>query len=93
MSYVLYNYLPSTPGRYLEQSSNASLYGNDNIFYNSFFVIQNFLAETYGKPVKADFTDLFDYAFFNGNAAGNPLSIAARELLFASILTDFRRLV
>lgn len=88
MSYVLDTYLPSTPGRFLEQSSNASLYGNDNTLYNSFFVIQNFLAETYGKPVKTDFTDLSDYKFFNGNSAGNPLSIAGRELLFASILTD-----
>ena len=88
MSYVLDTYLPSTPGRFLEQISKASLYGNDNTLYNSFFVIQNFLAETYGKPVKTDFTDLSDYKFFNGNSAGNPLSIAGRELLFASILTD-----
>jgi hypothetical protein len=88
MSYVLDTYLPSTPGRYLEHSSSASLYGNDDTFYNSFFVIQNFLAETYGKPTKIDFTDLSDYAFQEGNAAGNPLSIAARELLFTSILTD-----
>lgn len=89
MSYVLDTYLPSTPGRFLENSSDSSLYGTDDTFYNSFFVIQNFLAETFGKPAKTDFTDLLtDYAFYEGNAAGNPLSIAARELLFTSILTD-----
>lgn len=89
MSYVLDTYLPATPGRFLEHSADASLYGTDDTFYNSFFTIQNFLAETYGKPTKTDFTDLSDYDFYEtGSAAGNPAALAARELLFTSILTD-----
>lgn len=89
MSYVLDTYLPDTPDRYLEHSSNSSLYGNDGDFYNRFFTIQNFLAETFGKPTKTDFTSMTDYDFYEtGNAAGNPDALAARELLFTSILTD-----
>lgn len=88
MNYVLDSYLPPTPGRFLEHSSDSTLYGNDDAFYNSFFVIQNFLAETYGKPTKTDFTDVSDYLFWEGNAAGNQAAIDARELLYTSILTD-----
>lgn len=91
MEYVLDTYLPwnlvGPSGRFLEQSSNSTLYGSDTDFYNAFFTIQNFLAETYGKGNKVDFTDMSEYTFFAGNA-GDVDAIAARLALFNAILAD-----
>ena len=91
MEYVLDTYLPwstlaGASGRFIEQSSDSSLYVNDDAFYNSFFAVQNFLSETYGKTVKVDFTNLGDYVeYYNGNFT--PAGIA-RSGIFQSILTD-----
>ncbi len=94
MSYVLDAYLPwstmaGTSGRFIEQDSNAGNFGNDHLFYNSMMVVQNFLAETYGKAVKTDFTTMTDYDnYFDGAAVGDPDALAARSLLFQQILDD-----
>lgn len=92
MEYVLDTYLPwnlaGPSGRFTEQSANSAGYGTDDPFYNAFFSVQNFLAETYGKPTKTDFTDLSDYTFFAGSATGNAAATAVRSALFQSILDD-----
>jgi hypothetical protein len=93
MQYVLDTYLPwntlaGASGRFTEQPTSSASYGNDDSFYNAFFVVQNFLAETYGKPTKTDFSNLSDYVFAEGNATGNPTSIAARLALFQAIKAD-----
>lgn len=91
MEYVLDTYLPwntlaGPSGRFIEKSSDSSLYANDDAFYNSFFAVQNFLSETYGKTVKEDFTDMSDFVdYYDGNAT--PAGIA-RSGLFQNILTD-----
>jgi len=90
MQYVLDEYLPiatlTTPGALLEGSENADHYGNNEAFYNSMFAVQHFLAETYGKTTKVDFTDLSDYI----DRWSGDLSAAgiARSDLFQDILAD-----
>ena len=91
MSYVLDTYLPwstlaGASGRFLEQNQNASSYGDNTSFYNAMMVVQNFLAETYGKPPKTDFTTLSDYDNYFDNVS-TPTN-DARSLLFQSILAD-----
>jgi hypothetical protein len=91
MEYVLDTYLPwntlaGVSGRFAEQDSNASGYANDDAFYNPLFAVQNFLAETYGKAVKEDFTDMSDFVDYY---LGDP-SVAgiARSGIFQDILDD-----
>ncbi|MFO1483629.1 MAG: PEP-CTERM sorting domain-containing protein [Verrucomicrobiaceae bacterium] len=91
MEYVLDTYLPwdtlaGASGRFAEQNSNAANYANDDAFYNSFFAVQNFLAETYGKAVKTDFTNMSD--FMNYYSSGSSASDIARSNIFQSILSD-----
>ncbi len=100
MEYVLDTYLPwhlvGPSDRFLEQSSNSSLYGSDDEFYNSFFTIQHFIAEAYGKGNLVDFTDLSEFRhdvfpeipWDGGSAAGDPNALAARLALFDLILDD-----
>lgn len=91
MEYVLDTYLPwstlaGVSGRFAEQDSNSANYANDDVFYNPLFAVQNFLAETYGKAVKNNFTDMSDYMdYYSGDftAAG-----IARSGIFQSILSD-----
>lgn len=91
MEYVLDNYLPwntlsGASGRFAEQDSNAANYANDDAFYNPYFAVQNFLAESYGKAVKTDFTnmgDFMDYYALDSSPAG-----IARSSIFQSILSD-----
>lgn len=91
MEYVLDTYLPwdtlaGPSGRFIEQNGDSANYANNETFYNSFFTVQNFLSETYGKTVKTDFTDMSDYVDYN-DGLGTPASIA-RSALFQSILND-----
>ncbi len=97
MEYVLDTYLPwsevGISGRFAEQSSNAAGFGTDDTFYNAFFTIQNFLADVYGTPGKTDFTDigtagLNPFVFEPGNATGDLAALAARQVLFESIIND-----
>jgi len=97
MEYVLDTYLPwdlmGVSGRFAEQSGDSGLFGNDDAFYNSFFTIQNFIADMYGSPGKTDFTDITSggldpFVFELGNAEGNAASLAARQALFDLILDD-----
>jgi hypothetical protein len=94
MEYVLDTYLPwntlaGVSGRFAEQDSNAANYANDDSFYNPYFAVQNFLAETYGKAVKSDFTfftapdEYMDYYALDFSPAG-----IARSSIFQSILSD-----
>ena len=94
MSYVLDTYLPwgnaGASGRFIEENSDSALYDTDVDFYNSFFAVQAFLAETYGKEAQFDFTDLsnFDDRWdLDPSAAG-----IARSALFQSILDDVENL-
>lgn len=91
MEYVLDTYLPwntlaGVSGRFAEQDSNSANYANDDAFYNPFFAVQNFLAETYGKAVKEDFTNMSDYVDYN--LGGLSAAEIARSNLFQSILSD-----
>jgi hypothetical protein len=97
IEYVLDTYLPwselGVSGRFTEQSSSAAGYGADNTFYNAFFTIQNVISNIYGSPAKTDFNDILSgdanpFIFYEGNAAGNPAAIAARQALFNSIVSD-----
>lgn len=95
MSYVLDTYLPwntlaGASGRFAEQSSSSANYGNNDPFYNALFVVQNFLAETYGKTVLEDFTDLSSYV--NYFAADMTAAGMARSSLFQLILDDVENL-
>lgn len=91
MSYVLDTYLPWTTlagasGRFIEQPNASSNYSDNLPFYNAMMVTQNFLAETYGKAVKSDFTNMSDYDdYFDGSADSTAM---ARSALFQSILSD-----
>lgn len=91
MEYVLDTYLPwntlsGASGRFAEQDSNSVNYANDDAFYNPYFAVQNFLAETYGKAVKTDFTNLSDYMdYYSGNPSAAGI---ARSSIFQSILSD-----
>lgn len=91
MTYVLDTYLPwdtlaGASGRFIEQDNSSANYGNNDTFYNAMMVAQNFLAETHGKAVKNDFTNLGDYDnYFDG--IGTPVA-DARSALFQSILAD-----
>lgn len=90
MQYVLDTYLPistlTTPGALLEGSENADHYGNNEAFYNSMNAVQQFLAETYGKITKVDFTDMSGYA--DRWALDNSDAGLARSALFQIILND-----
>lgn len=92
MEYVLDTYLPwglsSGAAPFENQDMTAANFGNDDAFYNSFFTVQNFLSEAYGKIVKEDFTDMSDFSFFAGNATGNAAATAARLSIFNTILAD-----
>lgn len=91
MEYVLDTYLPwdtlaGASGRFLEQDGNYANFGNNDSFYNALFAVQNFLAETNGKAVLNDFTDLTsydDYYMGLNNATDD-----ARSAIFQSILSD-----
>lgn len=90
MEYVLDTYLPistlTTPGALLEQSESSGNYGNNEVFYNSLYAVQQFLTETYGKPTKVDFTDLSGYADrWSGDLTDAGI---ARSDLFQTILAD-----
>lgn len=96
MSYVLDTYLPwstlaGASGRFIEQPNASSNYDTNNSFYNAMMVAQNFLAETYGKPAKENFTNLSDYDnYFDGlivPVPSNPTN-DARAALFQGILAD-----
>lgn len=90
MSYVLDSYLPLdtllNPAMLPAGAENASLYGNNETFYNSMHAVQHFMAELYGKPQQSDFSDLSN---FTDRWSGD-LSEAgqARSALFLSILQD-----
>lgn len=90
MQYVLDAYLPistlTTPGALLLGSENAAHYDNNEAFYNSMNVVQNFLSELYGKPAHTDFTNLGDFA----DRWSGDLSEAgiARSTLYQSLLND-----
>ncbi|HYF34608.1 MAG TPA: hypothetical protein VD994_04905 [Prosthecobacter sp.] len=93
MEYVLDTYLPwdtlaGASGRFAEQDSSSANYDNDDPFYNSFFAVQNFLSEMYGKEAQSDFaTDLS--VNFMDYFAGDPSAAAtARSAIFQSILDD-----
>lgn len=91
MTYVLDTYLPwdtlaGASGRFIEQSSDPANYLNNSDFYNSLFVVQNFLAEMYGKPNQTDMTLLDN---FTNNWDGDVTATGmARFALFQSILND-----
>lgn len=91
MTYVLDTYLPwntlaGASGRFIEQSSDPSNYNNNTDFYNSMFVVQNFLAEMYGKPNQTNMTDLSNFTNnWDGDLSAAGLS---RFALFQSILDD-----
>lgn len=90
IEYVLDTYLPiatlTTPGALLEQSENSANYGNNEIFYNSMYAVQQFLTETYGKSTKVDFTDMSGYIDrWSGDLTDAGI---ARSDLFQSILAD-----
>jgi len=93
IEYVLDSYLPwslaGASGRFLEQDGTAANFGSDNQFYNSFFAVQNFISEMYGKPVKtlAEFTDMSDFNFFAGNSS-DPTAIFNRQTIFDTIVAD-----
>ncbi|MGV3660136.1 MAG: hypothetical protein ACO1TE_08120 [Prosthecobacter sp.] len=91
MSYVLDTYLPwstlaGASGRFIEQDNSSASYGNNETFYNSMMAIQNFLAETHGKAVKSDFTNMSDYLDYFASL-GTPVG-DARSLMFQNMLTD-----
>ncbi|MCF7789191.1 MAG: hypothetical protein K9N47_23910 [Prosthecobacter sp.] len=91
MEYVLDTYLPwdtlaGASGRFLERSGDYNNFGNNDTFYNAMFAVQNFLAQTEGKPPKADYTDMSDYLDYYiglGNATAD-----ARSAIFQSMLSD-----
>jgi hypothetical protein len=91
MEYVLDTYLPwdtlaGASGRFIEQSGDFNNFNNNDPFYNAMFALQNFLAQTEGKPPKSDFTDMSDYLdYYAGH--GNPTD-DARSAIFQSILSD-----
>lgn len=90
MEYVLDTYLPwslaGASGRFLEQDPSFSAFDNDDTFHNSFFAVQNFLSETYGKVSKTDFTDMSNFVDYF-QPLGTPVG-DARSTIFQSILTD-----
>ncbi|GEP44594.1 hypothetical protein [Brevifollis gellanilyticus] len=101
IEYVLDTYLPwnlvGASNRFLEQSSNSSLFGTNDDFYNAFFTVQHFIEEAYGKGNMVDFTDMSEFLhdsqpgdvpWNGGNAAGNIDAFNARMALFNSILND-----
>ncbi len=91
MEYVLDTYLPwntlaGASGRFAEQDSNSANYANDDAFYNPYFAVQNFLAESYGKAVKEDFTDMSDFVdYYMGDPSAAGI---ARSGIFQSMLSD-----
>ncbi len=91
MTYVLDTYLPwdtlaGASGRFIEQDSDPLNYENNTDFYNSLFVVQNFLSEMYGKPHQNDFTDLSNFVNnWDGDVTATGI---ARQALFQSILDD-----
>ena len=93
MEYVLDTYLPwntlaGASGRFIEQDSNSANYGNDDTFYNSFFAVQNFLSEMYGKEAQSDFNNDLSINFLDYYAGDLSSAGIARSAIFQSILDD-----
>lgn len=92
MQYVLDTYLPlttfSTPGAIQDHTNISANYAGNNDFYNSMYAVQQFLAETYGKNTKIDFTDMSGYADRWASLPTPTLAEEARSALYQDILTD-----